>query len=140
MKIAKPILICLLALAGLFFATRRRNRLAPDVALAAKTYIGSDGIWETASNWDPAGVPTISDAVTITKSGAKVLIADKSRLSRSLCSIKSASKQSIGVALVDDCAATTPSACSIAATQGPSTASSRSLRASSGMRCCSSSC
>jgi len=30
-----------------------------------KTYIGSNGSWNTASNWSPNGVPTATDAVVI---------------------------------------------------------------------------
>ena len=30
-----------------------------------KTYIGSNGVWNTASNWSPNGVPTATDAVVI---------------------------------------------------------------------------
>ncbi len=47
----------------------------PDVTLISKSYIGSNGIWEDGANWDPPGAPTLADAVTIDKSGAKVLVA-----------------------------------------------------------------
>ena len=38
----------------------------PDAALSEKTYVGaSKGSWSDDANWDPAGVPTAADAVTI---------------------------------------------------------------------------